>query len=32
MKDRLVKQDFQYDIEEVFEPGTENLKKIKTKL
>ena len=31
IKEKLGKQDFHYDIEEVFEPVTENQKKAKTK-
>ena len=31
LKEKLGKQDFHYDMEEVFEPVTENQKKAKTK-
>ena len=31
LKEKLGKQDFHYDMEEVFEPVTENQKNVKTK-
>ena len=31
IKEKLGKQDFHYDMEEIFEPVTENQKKAKTK-